>query len=1096
MDPKTPYSEALAARAAELATKCVHAGEEPDPSTGALDPPIVLSSAFGFESADEAAGAFRKRERRLHLRPLGKPDRRGARGEARRARRGRGGGATASGMAAISGAILSLCESGSHIVAPRAMYAESARLLRERLPRFGITTTFVDALDAERLRARDHARPRASSTSRRRRTRTSAITDIESVVGLAKAHGLVTIADNTFATPFAQTPLALGVDLVVHSMTKALGGHGDAIGGAICGARALVDRATRSGREGLRRGHLPLHRVPRSRAGCARSPSASARRARPPRRSPRASPSTRASRASITRPWPRIPATRRALVQMHAFGSLLSFELRGRGRREARSSAGGACSSGVKIDHPRGEPGRRPLAPHPPRLDDALDHAAEDARDGRHLGRAPAAERRHRVGGRPVERTWQARLEDADDSASTEPAPLAGQIRANGGRSMDRLVVVGARQHNLKNVSCRLPRGKIVVFTGPSGSGKSSLAFDTIYAEGQRRYVESLSAYARQFLEQLAKPDVERIEGLSPGHRHRAAPALEVARARPSAPSPRSPTTCASSSPASASRTARTAASASRRRRSSRSSTASSRSPEATRAVASSRPSPRARKGELKLELERLRREGFVRARIDGSVVDLGDEIELDRTQAARPRRRRRSPRRSRRASRGASPTASSSRSSSARGASSCRPGEDEPFWMSERFACVDCGISLPPIEPRMFSFNGPHGACPACDGLGARDVGRSRARASATRAARCAKGVGARVGPARVASRSRPSCRARSTRSASSPDVPWAKLPETQRQAILFGDAARAARRERNASAAAEARARQDEGVRGHRPAPRAAPRRAADVRVEDERRRRSGRGRGRHRRRRARALPRHAHLRRLQGQAPAARGARGEARRQGHRPGRRACRSARVRELRRARSGDGDGVATTEPFAAARARHRRAAAQGRRRAPRLPHRRRARLPRARPQRADALVAARGSASAWRRRSARRSSASSTCSTSRSVGLHARDNARLIEAQAPPARPRQHASSSSSTIARPSSRADHVVDMGPGAGVHGGEVVAQGTPRRDHGEPASRSPGRGSRARRQLPIPSKRRRADQGARPRRRRARAQPAAT
>src|ERR1700709_2235990 len=81
---------------------------------------------------------------------------------------------------------------------------------------------------------------------------------------------------------------------------------------------------------------------------------------------------------------------------------------------------------------------------------------------------------------------------------------------------MDRLLVVGARQHNLKNVTVALPRGKLVVLTGPSGSGKSSLAFDTIYAEGQRRYVESLSAYARQFLEQLSKPDVESIEGLSP----------------------------------------------------------------------------------------------------------------------------------------------------------------------------------------------------------------------------------------------------------------------------------------------------------------------------------------------------------------------------------------------------------------------------------------------------------------------------------------------------------------------------------------------------------------------------------------------------
>src|SRR5580704_10823672 len=242
MDPKTPYSDALAARAAELATKCVHAGEEPDPATGALDPPVVLSSAFSFDSADEAAGAFRKENDAYIYGRWGNPTVEALERKLAALEGSEAAAATASGMAAISGAILSLCETGSHIVAPRAMYAESARLLRERLPRFGVTTTFVDALDAE-------AYARAITPSTRvlyietPSNPVLGITDIESVVGLAKAHGLVTIADNTFATPFAQTPLALGVDLVVHSMTKALGGHGDAIGGVLCGALALVDRA-------------------------------------------------------------------------------------------------------------------------------------------------------------------------------------------------------------------------------------------------------------------------------------------------------------------------------------------------------------------------------------------------------------------------------------------------------------------------------------------------------------------------------------------------------------------------------------------------------------------------------------------------------------------------------------------------------------------------------------------------------------------------------------------------------------------------------------------------------------------------------------
>ena len=149
--------------------------------------------------------------------------------------------ATASGMAAVSGALLSMLTAGDHVVAPRSMYAESARLLRERLPTFGIETTFVDR-DIESFARAITPRTKviyAETPS----NPTLAITNLAKLAELAKSHEATLIVDNTFATPFAQTPLALGADLVVHSLTKSLGGHGDAIGGVVCGNSPGVSRA-------------------------------------------------------------------------------------------------------------------------------------------------------------------------------------------------------------------------------------------------------------------------------------------------------------------------------------------------------------------------------------------------------------------------------------------------------------------------------------------------------------------------------------------------------------------------------------------------------------------------------------------------------------------------------------------------------------------------------------------------------------------------------------------------------------------------------------------------------------------------------------
>ncbi len=284
------------------------------------------------------------------------------------------------------------------------------------------------------------------------------------------------------------------------------------------------------------------------------------------------------------------------------------------------------------------------------------------------------------------------------------------------------IVVRKAQVHNLKTIDVWIPRDKLTVVTGPSGSGKSSLAFDTIYAEGQRRYVESLSAYARQFLEQLSKPDVESIDGLSPtisieqrttSYNPRSTVGtvtelydyLRLLYARISKPfcwncgkpiqsqSPQQIVDHILSSPQGSK-------------------------------LAILAPIVRGRKGEYQKELVQLRQRGFVRVRIDGEVLDLSQDISLDRNKKHDievyvdrliikddP-------------SQLGTRVSDSVEMALKMGEGSLilqyiEGSKTTETLLSEKFACTDCGISYPAPEPRTFSFNSPAGACPHCDGLG-----------------------------------------------------------------------------------------------------------------------------------------------------------------------------------------------------------------------------------------------------------------------------------------------------------------------------------------------------------------------------------------
>ncbi|MHB1097077.1 MAG: excinuclease ABC subunit UvrA [Gemmatimonadaceae bacterium] len=283
------------------------------------------------------------------------------------------------------------------------------------------------------------------------------------------------------------------------------------------------------------------------------------------------------------------------------------------------------------------------------------------------------------------------------------------------------LIVRGAREHNLKEIDVTIPRNRLTVVTGLSGSGKSSLAFDTIFAEGQRRYVESLSAYARQFLGLMEKPDVDAIEGLSPaisieqktaGHNPRSTVGtvteiydyLRLLYAR--AGTPHCPNCHRPVERQSAGQIADILLSW----------------PEGTKIEVLS-PLVRGRKGEFRELFENARKQGFVRAIVDGELVELADPPTLNRRQnhdiAVLVDRLT-----VRESDRGRLADSVETALRLAEGLVEIRRSEGSKqtaHLFSERYGCAECGLSLPELEPRHFSFNSPFGACPACSGLGVR---------------------------------------------------------------------------------------------------------------------------------------------------------------------------------------------------------------------------------------------------------------------------------------------------------------------------------------------------------------------------------------
>jgi excinuclease ABC subunit A len=349
---------------------------------------------------------------------------------------------------------------------------------------------------------------------------------------------------------------------------------------------------------------------------------------------------------------------------------------------------------------------------------------------------------------------------------------------------MELITVRGAREHNLKNIDLEIPRNKLVVITGVSGSGKSSLAFDTLFAEGQRRYVESLSAYARQFLQQMEKPDVDSIDGLSPAISIEQKTVSKNPRSTvgtvteihdymrllfASIGVPHCPSCGKVIRPQTVQQMVDRVMSF----------------PEGTRVVLYA-PFVRGKKGEYRAQLGQMAREGFLRARVDGETVDLSGELpKLDKQKrhsidivvdrvVIKPDLEQR--------------LASSLETALkvADGLVVVAAAGHEEETLSQSYSCSDCGTSLSEIAPRLFSFNSPYGACSTCSGLGTL-MGVDPERVVADEERPISAGA---LGPGPSSSRS---WRMRVIRTVleqmgESFDTPWQDLSEEARQVVLFG--------------------------------------------------------------------------------------------------------------------------------------------------------------------------------------------------------------------------------------------------------------------------------------------------------------------